>query len=154
PSSLGASVTFIATISSAAGTPAGSIRFMDGAANLGSGTIAKGKATFPIASLAVGAHSITAVYDGSGGFSPSSSPVLTQTVNPASSSTSIVSSLNPSPLAMSVTFTVTVTSAGGTPSGTVTFKDGATTLGTFNLVNGAASFSTSALTFGGHAITA
>src|SRR5205807_5771864 len=59
-----------------------------------------------------------------------------------------------------VTFTATVTSAGGTPTGTVTFYDSATCSGTIlagptNLdVNGKASFSTSSLTAPSHTITA
>jgi hypothetical protein len=48
--------------------------------------------------------------------------------------TTLVSSLNPSGLGQAVTFTATVT--GLSPTGTVTFKDGATTLGTATL-NGA-----------------
>jgi hypothetical protein len=44
--------------------------------------------------------------------------------------------------------------ATGTPTGTVTFLDGTTTLGTQPLVNGAAAFSTSTLSGGSHNITA
>jgi hypothetical protein len=52
-----------------------------------------------------------------------------------------------------VTFKATV-SGTGTPTGTITFKDGAVTLGTVNLVGGIASYSTSALTVGSHSIIA
>ena len=52
----------------------------------------------------------------------------------------------------SVTLTATVSPAGAT--GTVTFKDGSTTLGTGTLSGGAATFSTTALTAGSHSITA
>src|SRR5581483_4740084 len=55
----------------------------------------------------------------------------------------------------SVTFMSTVTSQGrGTPSGSVTFSDGAHVLATVSLSNGQASFSTSGLSVGSHAITA
>ena len=57
---------------------------------------------------------------------------------------------------MTFTATVTVVAPGaGTPTGTVTFKDGATTLGTGTL-NGAgvATFTTTALAAGSHYITA
>jgi hypothetical protein len=54
-----------------------------------------------------------------------------------------------------VTFTATVTSVGGTPTGSVTFKDGASTLGTGSLSGGGvASFTTSSLGVGSHSITA
>jgi hypothetical protein len=65
----------------------------------------------------------------------------------------LTSSLNPSNFGQSVTFTATVT--GVSPTGTVTFTDGATVLGTAALnSNGQATFTTSSLTVGSHAITA
>jgi hypothetical protein len=47
-----------------------------------------------------------------------------------------------------------VTSTGGTPTGTVTFKDGAATLGTGTLSSGEATFKTSTLSVATHSITA
>jgi len=75
-------------------------------------------------------------------------------VNPAGTTTAIVSSLNPSALGQSVTFTATVTSPAGAPTGTVTFRDGAAVLGTSTLSAGAATFATAALSGGVHSITA
>jgi hypothetical protein len=74
----------------------------------------------------------------------------------AGTATMIASSLNPSVLGQSVTFTATVTSASpGVPTGTVTFLDGGTaTLGTATLSGGAASFATAGLSAGLHSITA
>lgn len=76
------------------------------------------------------------------------------TVKPAMTSTALTSSQNPSTYGQSVTFTATVTSSGGTPTGTVTFKSGATTLGTATLKSGSASFTTATLTAGSSSITA
>jgi hypothetical protein len=60
---------------------------------------------------------------------------------------------NPSTYGESVTFTATVSPAGAT--GTVTFMDGVTTLGSAALnANGVATFSTAALSAGTHSITA
>jgi hypothetical protein len=55
-----------------------------------------------------------------------------------------------------VTFNAALNSAGagGPPSGSVTFYDGATALGTSALANGGASFATSSLGLGAHSITA
>jgi hypothetical protein len=53
-----------------------------------------------------------------------------------------------------VTFTATVTSGSGTPTGSVTFKDGSTTIGTGTLSGGVASMSTTTLAGGSHSITA
>src|SRR5439155_1067812 len=72
--------------------------------------------------------------------------------------TALSSSTNTPVVGREVTFTASVTGTvpgAGTPSGTVTFQDGATPLGTGTL-NGAgqATFSTSTLAAGTHAITA
>jgi len=76
------------------------------------------------------------------------------TINSAPSSTTFTSSLNPSVFGTSVTFTATVSSIGGTPSGTVTFNDGSTILGQASLVSGQSAFSASALAQGAHSIVA
>jgi autotransporter-associated beta strand protein len=71
--------------------------------------------------------------------------------------TSLMSSLNPSIAGQLVTFTATVSPNGGssTPTGTVTFFDGATPLGTGTLNgSGVATFGTTALSAGPHSITA
>src|SRR5205085_914128 len=70
--------------------------------------------------------------------------------------TTLSSAPNPSTAGQSVTFTATVTSGAGVPVGTVTFKEGTTTLASGVTVDSAgnASFSTSTLTGGSHTITA
>ena len=154
PSAFGQSVTFTASVSGTGATATGTVTFKDGAATLGTGTLAGGQATFATAALSVGSHAITAVYGGDSNFTTSTSPTLTQNVTTTTSATALASSANPSAAGDSVTFTATVTGTGGTPSGTVTFKDGATTLGTGTLSGGQATYTTSALTAGGHSITA
>ena len=66
------------------------------------------------------------------------------------------SSANPSGPGQTVTFTATVSGAAPTPvpTGSVTFKDGATLLGTSSLASGVATLGTSTLTLGDHTITA
>ena len=64
------------------------------------------------------------------------------------------SSANPSVVGQSVTFAATVSSANDSPpTGTVTFSDGATSLGTGTLASGDATFTTSSLSIGSHSIT-
>jgi autotransporter-associated beta strand protein len=72
------------------------------------------------------------------------------------STTTLASSLNPAYYGSAVTFTATVAVTSGTPTGTVTFKDGATVLGTGNLTAGLATLTTNNLSVTGspHAITA
>lgn len=77
------------------------------------------------------------------------------TNNVASTTTTLLSSANPSVAGQSVSFTAQVTSSAGTPTGMVTFKDGATTLGTGTLNgSGQATLTTAALSAGAHSITA
>lgn len=66
----------------------------------------------------------------------------------------VQSSLNPSATGDSVTFSVTVSSNAGSPSGKVTFMDGSTQLGAVTLSGSSATYSTSTLAAGTHSITA
>jgi hypothetical protein len=73
----------------------------------------------------------------------------------SATTTSVSSSLNPAPSGKPITFTAVVApKLSGTPTGTVTFKDGTTILGTKTLSGGKAAFSTSSLASGSHNITA
>ncbi|MDQ6778793.1 MAG: Ig-like domain-containing protein, partial [Actinomycetota bacterium] len=74
-------------------------------------------------------------------------------VGQVATTTTLVSSPNPSALGQAITFTATVT--GTSPTGTVTFKDGSTSIGTGTLSpTGTATLTTSTLTAGTHSITA
>jgi hypothetical protein len=162
PSSFGQSVTFTATVSPVApgaGTRTGTVTFYDGVTSLGTGTLnAAYQATLSTTGLSVASHSITAVYGGDSNFNGSTSLALSQVVNKADTTTSVVSSANPSTVGQPVTFTATVSAVApgaGTRTGTVTFKDGAAVLGTGSVnASGIATFSTSGLAVGAHAITA
>jgi len=103
-----------------------------------------------------GNWALYAVDDGIGGGTSSISGwCVNFGVAPFATTTSVASSLNPSTVGQSVTFTATVSSSGGTPTGNVEFFDGVSSLGTFALNgSGQASVSTSALTAGNHNITA
>ncbi|MBI3640208.1 MAG: Ig-like domain repeat protein [Thaumarchaeota archaeon] len=154
PSVVGKSVTFTATVTSPDGTPTGTVNFMDGTTDLGSCTLSGNSCTLSSSSFSIGTHPITASYIGDANFNPSTSTPLTQTVTKADPITTVVSSVNPSVIGQSVTFIATVTSPDGTPTGTVTFFDGSTILGTGILSGGVAMFSTSSLSSGSHSITA
>jgi CSLREA domain-containing protein len=70
--------------------------------------------------------------------------------------TSVTSSVNPSDFGQSVTFTATVNSSAGTPTGTVQFQDNGTNLGAAVALNasGVAQLIVSSLTAGTHTIRA
>jgi hypothetical protein len=161
PSVFGQSITFTASVAAApprSGTPGGSVTFLDGSTVLATSSLSSGSATFTTSALSVGTHAITAQYSGDAGYNSSTSDVLTQTVNQASTTTTLVSSPNPSVFGQQVTFTATVsvTAPGsGTPTGTVTFYDGSAVMGTGTLnVAGNAIFKTKNLSVGTQSITA
>src|SRR5207247_40562 len=166
PSVFGQSVTFTATVTvnaPGAGTPTGTVNFLDGATNIGTCSLpaaAPFTCTFSTGALSVATHSITAAYIGDGNFLTSTSAAVSQVVNKANTSTSLTSSANPSVFGQSVTFTATVAvvaPGAGSPAGTVNFLDGATNIGSCTLPAAApfsCTFSTSALAVGSHSITA
>ncbi|HLZ70038.1 MAG TPA: Ig-like domain-containing protein [Dehalococcoidia bacterium] len=160
PSLFGQTVTFTATVTPVApgaGTPTGSVSFSDGTTPLGTGTVANGVATFTTSTLTAGSHPITAVYNGDASFAGSTSSALTQQITSPPAVVSVSSSLSPSVFGQNVTLTATLSpGAGGlpTPTGSVTFAEGSTVLAAnVPLVNGVATFTTSALAAGQHTIT-
>ena len=66
----------------------------------------------------------------------------------------LTASGNPVLLSTAVTLTATFTSAAGAPTGSVTFSDGTTVLGSGTLASGVATYTTSSLAAGTHTITA
>ena len=85
-------VTMTATVTAAgaaSGIPTGSVEFFDGADSLGTGTLSGGVATFSTTTLALGTHSITAVYSGDTNFIASTAPAVDQTVTPMATSFTI-----------------------------------------------------------------
>jgi hypothetical protein len=169
PTTLNGRPTFTATVSSAT---AGTVTFYDGTTILGGGSTigtahtstfrpASGQAFFG------GSHSITATYNGSGAFMASTSPVFVETVT-LGTVTHDLSAKTVGTSGQSYIFSDVITpsntNATFQPTGTVTFNDGGTPIGTASLVNTGsaiggyalylASFSTSSLTPGTHTITA
>jgi uncharacterized repeat protein (TIGR01451 family) len=123
---LGDTVTFTATVTAnppATGTPTGIVTFFDGTTPIGNGklnALSPDQTTFSTAVLAVGSHSITAIYNGDANFtaSPLTAPT-TETVNLRGSLITLV--LNPTTVGagQASTETVTVTDGGvSTPPGT------------------------------------
>ncbi len=153
PSVSGQTVTYTATVSvtvPGSGTPTGNVEFLDGGVAIatcgGAGGVAvNGSAQATCAVTYVNPtgspHSISTVYLGSAVYITSTSSVLTQTVNKASTTIGVVSNLNPSVPSQTVTYTATVsvTAPGsGTPTGNVEFLDGGTSIATCGGAGGVA----------------
>ena len=160
----GQSVTFTVTVSSQSGSnvPTGTVTLLDGTSSLGTVHLnASGLATLSTASLAVGTHSITASYGGDSKDGSSVSSAVSVTVTGAQVSIATTTTLSASStqiaLGQSVTFTAKVMPQAGSnvPTGSVTFLDGTTTLGTSSLNGSAtAALTTTALGAGTHSIVA
>jgi hypothetical protein len=152
----GTPVTFTATVTpSTPGTPTGSVTFYDGATPMATVALSGNKAAFTTQTLSGGWHKVTAAYSGDSKFIASSSGTALVDVTRAASTIGISSSGSPSVYGKPITFTATVKSSTiGTPTGTVTFKDGNTGIGFGSLNNGVAKFTTQKLSVGTHKISA
>jgi hypothetical protein len=152
PSTYGQAVTFTASVKSSYGPiPNGElVTFYDGSTEIGAGTTSGGVATFTTSSLTGKTHTIKATYSGDGRFK-SSSGKITQVVDKDATSTTLVSSLNPSTYGQTATFTATVTFTGPhTPTGTVKFAG----IGSAKLSGGVATITETWLNAGTYPITA
>jgi hypothetical protein len=117
-------LTLTATASSTLRTPTGTVTFLDGTASLGTIALTGGVATLTTSSLAVGSHSITAVYSGDSNFTSQTSAASTVQVNDfnltisASSSSAGDSSTSQTVLpGGTATYTFTIS-----PTGATTFR--------------------------------
>jgi predicted secreted protein len=145
PSNFGDNVTFTATITSTATQPAtGTVAFLDNNVQIGTGTLAGNPAvaSFTTSGLAVGSHPITASYADDAYNSASNGALAApQVVNQAQTATAVMAAPTPGIAGAPETITATVGVTAGvvTPTGTVTFTAGGTTLGAATLApNGTA----------------
>ncbi|WZO99892.1 Ig-like domain repeat protein [Isosphaeraceae bacterium EP7] len=160
PSLYGQVVTLTATLTSGAtgiGLPTGTVQFFHGTTLLGTASLNnQGVATLTKTPLLTGSSTVTAVYLGDANYGTSTSTPTTQTVSQAGSSSSLTASTTTPSLNQPVTFQATITGQfGGAVSGTVSFFDGTTLLGSATINDqGIATFLTSSLGLGIHSITA
>jgi hypothetical protein len=170
PSVPGELVTFIAAVTTdpsidpapKTSPPSGSITFYDGTTSIGSVNLYNGLAIFTHRFSDIGDHSISFSYSGDTYFCPTDQSSMTayiQKVNQPVLTTSVCvsSSLNPAEYGNTIVLSASVTGEAhsglpGIPTGTVTFFDGLTDIGTSILVNGVANLSTSTLSVGAHSI--
>lgn len=155
PGTFGQPVILTASVVSSGSALTGSVTFFDGGISLGTVTLAENEtAALTTTALTFGTHSITAVYNGDAQHAGSTSTVLSEAIVEPVTAT-LVSSLNPAVAGLDAAFTATVLASGGqTPTGSIVFRDGGTTLGSVSLDgSGAAVLHTSSLAVGSHVIT-
>ena len=156
PSLVGAPITFNATVAGASVNPvAGVVNFYDGATVLCSSSLnGSGTASCVTAALTAGTHLVSANYQGDQNDRASQSLAISQAVNTADTSVTLLSSANPSLAGTAVTLSATVISRGQSATGSITFLDGSIVLGTAPVVGGTANLSVNSLAAGQHAIIA
>ncbi len=130
----------------------GTITFFDNGRPTGSATLTgQQPATYTASNLTPGAHAFTAAYAGDNSFTASVSPAITLT-SPFSNTSLALSTAAPTAVAgapVILTATLTPASAGGS----ITFLDGNVILAQQPLAAGQATFTTSTLAVGTHALT-
>jgi hypothetical protein len=134
PSSWLQSVTFTATVTGNGALPTGMVQFFAGGVLVGAGTLnLNGVATLNYASLAIGTYAITATYQGDANDAASTSLAISLTVGKIPTTTDLGSTMtNGSNPQVNLLATV-VANIGPAPTGTVTFSNALTTLGTATL---------------------
>jgi hypothetical protein len=123
---------------------------------MGTGSLTKGVATFTTSTLVAANHVLLATYSGDANFASSQSATVTLPVSKYPTTTALSSTPNPSSSGQAVTLTAQVTTTGpAMPTGSVTFRNGTTTIGTAALnASGIANLTTKGLPVGSDQLTA
>jgi hypothetical protein len=156
PATVGQSVTLTATVAkTGSSTPTGSINFLNGSVSLGQASLDnEGTATLVISWLTVGSYNVMAAYSGDSNYASSeSSSVPLQVLSPTTAT--LGASPNPVSAGQTLTLTATLTGDGSLwPTGSVSFMNGSTLLGTGTLnASGVATLTTSSLAPGIYSLT-
>ena len=161
----GQSVTLTATFYATANGSApmtGTVAFYDGTTLLGTTSVTPvdppgtvyGSASLTTSALPVGNNNITAVYSGDANYSGAST-ATSASVQVMPAQTSLTLSVSTTAQGTTLTATIVVTTPGNPPvTGTVTFYDGTTLLGTAPVLNDVATSDAGSLSPGSHAFRA
>jgi hypothetical protein len=152
----GTTVTLTADVNPDSAT--GAVEFVEGATVLGTDNTlsATGGASFSTSSLSVGTHSIFARYVHTGNFVDSQSAPVDVVVNPvAPRPTTSVLTVTPTSgnAYQNVDLSCAVDAGAFSPVGTVSFLDGASTIGSAPVSAGVAAITVSSLGAGAHSLT-
>jgi len=145
----------VAATAPGAGTPTGTVTFMNGASAIGAPVALSAGTAILMTTLPPGVLSITAIYSGDVDFLTSTSAAQSVTIT-TSTTTTLTSAPNPSTYGQSVTLTATITpTPTGASLGTVNFFNGATNIGTGSVnASGVATLSVTTLPVGSLTLTA
>jgi len=141
--------------------PTGTVSLMEGATVLGTATLSAAAefvntntVSINIGSLSAGTHTITGSYSGDTNYLPQTFGNYSLLVTGGAATTTALAATATALIpGQSVTFTATVSSTTGSPTGSVTFFDGSYSLGTIALTSGSAAYTTTTLSNTSHTIT-
>lgn len=151
---VGEAWTLTDTVTSAFGTPAGSVSFSADGVALGAAPLVNGVASLTTSLANAGSHNIIAIFLGTGSFADNVSGSIGHTVTRGQT---VVDARPRTPLFIGqsplITVFVDATSGGSlAPTGAVSVSEGGAILGTQLLAGGAASFSLNPLAVGDHTL--
>ena len=126
-------VTFTANVVPASGT--GSFTFLDGNTPIGSALITNGQASLTTAILAAGSHALQAAYSGDSLYAASIAAPIAETINLATSATTLNFAQNPIIASGQVIANIAVSSSANNPTGTVVLRSGSSILASGSLGN-------------------
>jgi hypothetical protein len=156
PINIAGTAQLTATVTSTFGTPTGAIAFSDNGTALATQGLLAGTTSYNYTGSIAATHTITATYAPTGNFAASSAK-CSEVVNPLPSTSTLVVAPAMSTYGTPVTLTATVSPATqpgpSTPTGIVTFYNGATTIGTGTLAGGVATISPVSLPGGSYNLT-
>ena len=145
------------TVTSTNGTPTGSIAFTDNGAALATQGLLNGATSFTYTGLIAETHNITATYTPTGSFATSSA-TCSEVVTPLPTTSVLIvtpsTSTYGSPVTLSATVSPTTLPGPSTPTGVVTFYDGATSIAVVPLDAFGHALTTATLAAGTHTLTA
>lgn len=126
-----APITFTTKVTGNGGTPQGTVTFSADGAAMGAPVAldATGTAALTVSNLTAGTHQITANYSGDTNDSPSVSAQLSQVVNKIDTSTDLGVSTTGGTNPQTILVATVLSGTGPTATGTVTFTNGTTTIG-------------------------
>ena len=130
----------------------GSVSFVANGNALGTEAVANGTATLATSFANAGSYSVTATYQGDSNNTASTSAAVNITVTADTSATTLQASPSAGNVNGQITLKASVT--GDSPTGSVSFAAGSTSLGTATLTNGVATLQTSFAAAGSYTATA
>jgi hypothetical protein len=149
--------TLTATVTSGFGTPTGSVAFSADGIGLGTAPLVNGIAALTASVASVGARTVVATVQGTGAYANSVSAGIAHVINRGQTNTVLASDHPNSLYGQTIHFTTSTSAlapATGQPTGSVTILADGLPLGTIPVVNGTATFQTSAFHSGTKSITA